>query len=512
MGTETVGSNLRSSLPKAENVTHHIRQPINEVKDPYAVVNDPTDDVIEMNKRWEMTRALMGGTETMRAAAEKFLPREPAESAKAYDFRLIRSVLFNAYGTTVKVSTGRPFSRPIVFNGFNAQLESFNENIDLQGSNIDVFTRAVFEGALAHGHAFILIDHPKRPDLHGTQEDAPSLEQERDMNLRPYWKYVSAYDVIGWRSALVNGVEIPTQVRIRETASQDSGLFGVVKTERVRVLEPGTFTLYEKNPNSGVWGVIDAGVSLDAFEKPLTFIPIVFVSIGTDYGFFKTKPKLLDLAYMNIEHWQSSSDQRNILHVARVPILFGSGFHDDDDLEIGASRWIKGPEGSSLSYIEHSGSSIDAGRVDLETIENRMRVMGAEILVRGRAQVTATEKVLNTDEETSDLQNSVIRFTDALSQAYTITARWMGLEDDTVGDISIYHDFGISANAYQEAQILLQMRLSKQITQEAFLQEMKRRGLLGEDIDIMDEIVLTANELPQEFESGGKPEEGAQNE
>jgi hypothetical protein len=30
---------------------------------------------------------------------------------------------------------------------------------------------------------------------------------------------------------------------------------------------------------------------------------------------------LRDLAYLNVKHWQSQSDQDTILHVARVPIL-----------------------------------------------------------------------------------------------------------------------------------------------------------------------------------------------
>jgi len=34
----------------------------------------------------------------------------------------------------------------------------------------------------------------------------------------------------------------------------------------------------------------------------------------------QAKPPLLDLAWLNVEHWQSASDQSNILHVARVPI------------------------------------------------------------------------------------------------------------------------------------------------------------------------------------------------
>jgi hypothetical protein len=36
-------------------------------------------------------------------------------------------------------------------------------------------------------------------------------------------------------------------------------------------------------------------------------------------------PPLLNLALLNIKHWQSQSEQDNILHVARVPLLVAYG-------------------------------------------------------------------------------------------------------------------------------------------------------------------------------------------
>jgi hypothetical protein len=39
---------------------------------------------------------------------------------------------------------------------------------------------------------------------------------------------------------------------------------------------------------------------------------------------------LRDLAYLNVKHWQSQSDQDTILHVARVPILALIGGDETD--------------------------------------------------------------------------------------------------------------------------------------------------------------------------------------
>ena len=497
---ETFGNNLRTQLPKAQDVTNDIVKPvIDGGADPFLTVNQPTKAFEELNKVWNKTRSLMGGTEAMRDQEEKYLPREPAETRKSYENRLARSVLFNAYRETIETSTGRPFSKPIQFENFGSRFLELNENIDLQGNNIDVFARNWFKTALAHSNAYVIIDYPKRPDIEGRADEPPSLEDERVLGLRPYWRIVEPYRVIGWRAVIVGGVVIPIQIRIREKADVFVGLFDTIEVERVRVLEPGSFQLYQKDPTSGRWGLEDSGVFLDAQGKQLDFIPIVNFVIGEEIGFMQARPKFEDLADLNILHWQSQSDQQNILHVARVPILFGSGFHDEDDIEIGSSRWIKGPEGSDLKYVEHSGAAIEAGRQSIEDLENQMRIMGAEILVRDPAKVTATQKVLDTDEALSDLENGVVRFEDAMAQAYDLTNRWLGDSPDAVGEIDIFKDFGISAQAFEETQILLQTRLAKQITQETFLMELKRRGLIGDDVDVPVEVQLTANEISDDM-------------
>jgi len=482
--------NLPSQLAKGKDVTGHIRAPAldNQGNDS---VDMPSTQYRVLNERWKMTNALIEGTGAMRTEAEKFLPAEPAESKDAYDIRLARSVLFAAYKKTCTTSTGRPFSRPITFEGYSAKLLDLNKNIDLQGNSIDVFARHVFFDGLAHGHAFVFVDHTARP------VDAPTLEDERVNDLRPFWRKIRASDIIGWQSESRGGKEYPIQVRIREEEAVPDGDYGEKVRHRVRVLKLGGFELFEQN-DKGAWARIDDGQFLKADGTVLDKIPLVPFYSTLPTALYVTTPTLLDLAYMNVLHWQSQSDQENIVHVARVPILFGSGFYDGDTIQIGSSRWIKGPSDSKLAYVEHSGAAIQAGRDALTDLENRMRIMGAEILVRDPARVTATQKVIDSDEATSELQDMVTRYQDFLQQCYTITAEWLGEDEASVGTATIYKDFGLSAASFQEATTLLQSRLAKQITQETYLQEIKRRGLLGDDVDVEIEVQLTEAEGPDE--------------
>ena len=74
-------------------------------------VGSPSAEYLDMAVRWELPEDLMGGTLTMRAAGEKWLPRETNEKWENYLTRLDRAVLFNGYGNAVHRCVGKPFSR-----------------------------------------------------------------------------------------------------------------------------------------------------------------------------------------------------------------------------------------------------------------------------------------------------------------------------------------------------------------------------------------------------------------
>lgn len=65
-------------------------------------VNDKSAAVTAMEEDWDKVDALIGGTKTMRAAGERWLPKFPGESQKSWDYRVKTSTLYNAMGRTVK--------------------------------------------------------------------------------------------------------------------------------------------------------------------------------------------------------------------------------------------------------------------------------------------------------------------------------------------------------------------------------------------------------------------------
>ena len=207
-------------------------------------------------------------------------------------------------------------------------------------------------------------------------------------------------------------------------------------------------------------------------------VPLVTLHAGRT-GPMTATPPLLDLAWLNLAHWQSSADQRHILHVARVPILFGRDLRvGEGGLEIGPNRMVLGEGGGAdLRFVEHSGAAINAGRQDLIDLEERMARMGAELLAPRHGQMTATERALEADRHDSALQAMVRDLEGALVQTLGLMADWAGLPRAGIA-VDVFDDFGEGAGARADLTTLLALDQRGAIDRGTLTAELRRRGVL----------------------------------
>lgn len=422
-------------------------------------------------------RALMGGTTAMRAATTTYLPKFTKESHPAYDVRLKASWLFNGYRKTVKDMTGRVFSKPVEIAEGPDRLKEWADNIDMQGRDLSTFARQVFEDGLAGpGINYIMVDAPMRE---GTVTQAAAIEQ----NLRPYMVHLRVEDVLGWRAEVVANVTTLTQIRIAEKITTVDPLdeFKDATVDQIRVLDrlpSGVQTrLYRKAAKEQKWAETGPA-TLNTAIKEITVVP--FYANRT--GFFTGEPMLDDLADVNIAHWQSQSDQRNILHYARVPILFLAGVDDKAAVTIGANEAVKAADANAkMQWIEHSGKAIEAGRTDLKDLEFQMETFGLQLLTARTNAQSATGEALDANKETSQLSMTADALQDALEQALEWMCVYGGMNPDVT--VSVNKDFGVSFMTAQEVGALLQGVKEGTISRETALKEMIRRGFLRSDLD-----------------------------
>jgi hypothetical protein len=180
---------------------------------------------------------------------------------------------------------------------------------------------------------------------------------------------------------------------------------------RVRIIEAGQWTTYILNESQ--YDIENQG------QFDLDYVPVINIYAKKEAPFV-AYPPLEDLAWLNLRHWQSSSDQNNILHVVRVPLMFGRGFQEGEleGLEIGANRAVTTTnENADMKYIEHTGNAINAGRMDLKDLEIRMGQMGADILIQGSvSRQTAAARKIDQAESMSIFQVILRNLENALNK------------------------------------------------------------------------------------------------
>lgn len=437
---------------------------------------------------WSMIDALKGGTRWMRLAAQAYLPKFPQEETDAYKARLASSFLYNGLAYTIDSMSGLPFSEPLKLNDdIPANIRDMTEDVDLEGRNLHVFAHDVFDAGLSYGLSYILVDYP-------TTDGAQTQADLQGMNARPFMVHIRPQQVLGWTASRINGVMQLTEVRIWEILEEQNGLLSSLPVTRVKVWRPDEWEVWEPDvtPNGKqkpTWSMTGSGVN------SLGKIPLVpFYAKRT--GFMVARPPMLDIAHLNVEHWQSSSDQRNILHTARVPILAIIGGEDGKDLAIGAASAVRLPQGSDMKYVETAGHAIAAGRQDLLDIEDRMRSLGAKMLQEGvkSGRMTATDASIANQKEQSILGNMAQNLEDAIDQALQLMADW--IKEPTGGSVTVYQDFGVNEVVGTTEQTLTTATTAGLLSQRTWYGEMQRRGTLSPDVSYADEQERIAQQPP----------------
>lgn len=469
-------------------------------------VDKKSKEVMEGHAALEMVKALLGGTASMRAAGDSLLPRWPSEEAGDYKKRLEASTLYPAYSYTVNTLSAKPFSQELALNDdVPERIKGFAEDIDMQGRNLHAFAADEFRRALGYGFAGILVEYPD-PKKVGAQETATGVrtqQQEAEAGLRPYWASVEYEDILGWKTAVVSGNVVLTQLRFTEEVEEDApDPFEVKCQKQVRVLEPGRWAVYRKDKDKGHWNLFEDGTTtIDV----VPFAPVY----GERYGFMQAKAPLLALAFLNVKHWQQQSDQDNLMHVARVPILALTGYEEDEkkkfQLVVGSSAAVKLPAGAELKYVEHTGEAINAGKQQLDDLKEEMRQSGASMLVLQPGEITATQVEHEAAPARCALERMVLMFEDSINLALSYTAMYIN-EANGGGTAKVFNDFGAATLAEASAELLLKSRVAGEISGETYFEELKRRGIVAPEKEYEEEQRRIQDEGPVEGgPSGNQP-------
>ena len=335
---------------------------------------------------------------------------------------------------------------------------------DLEGNNLTNFIYNISRLCIRYGHVGVLVDAPAEGG-------------------RPYWIPYTPRDIIGWRTEINNGLRKLTQLRLTERVVKPKGLYGEETVEQIRVLEPGTFQLFQRN-NKGDFKKVNEGTT------SLDFIPFS-VAYSNKVGIFESRPPLEDIAELNIKSYQIQSDYDNQLHISAVPMLAFFGFPAAaEEVSAGPSEALSLPEGSSASYIEPNGNSFNAQRERIDKLEYQINELGlAAILGQKMSAETATSKRIDRSQGDSTMMVLSQQIQDLIDNCLKFHAAFE--KQSVAGTSFVNRDFVDSSLEPAQVDALLKIYAQGIIDQEELLKKLIEGEVLSDSINIEEMLSKT---------------------
>ena len=448
-----------------------------------------TRAVLDMVKAWEIMKAVTNGTEYLRENSQAFLPLEPREDHEAYLSRVNRAVFSPYTQRLIRAATGLIMRKPITLVGDPYWTDIFAKDVDGCGSDLDEYARRVLICSLTYGQSHILVDYP-------APTGALSLAEERAQNRRPYWIEVDPMNIYGWRlDREVNYGRI-VQVRIAEKAVVATGEFGERVFDQVRVIEPGKYRIYRKSePKKDLINVEDNSYAgnfdltenekdyelVESGDYSLGEVPLVSVYAGkTDT--LTSKPPLLDIAYLNLAHFQRQADLIHSLHVASQPMLVMEGWDDQTkDMNISVNYAMATQPGNKIYYVEPAASAFEAQTAEIQELQLQMATLGISTLSQQKfVAESADARRLDRVDTNSMLSMVSLELEQKLQKSFNLSAQYLGIEPP---EVSISRDFDIDRLIGQDITALTSLFDQKVIDREEF-----------REILVQGEVLPTASE------------------
>lgn len=514
-------------------------------------------DNLAMLDYWDQVDAIIRGSKAIRDAGEKYLPKFPDEPKDDYEWRLQMTKFTNVFRdiceglasrpfeTAIRVDMrskddGKPVDKPVKVDppepevdpvtglpkpvdkppaapakpkeeALPEQIAKFIEDVDGNYNSITEIGASLFFQALVDAVTWIFVDYPDAPN-EANPDGTPklrSVEDEKAMNLRPFWTHVLGRNVLEARSALIDGNEVLNYVRVLETQGTDTFVRVMYRDflgARWELWKQDKKGVSKSGSTETKWDLVDQGVF------SIGLIPMVPFVIGrrrgrTQYYF----PAMRDAADLQIELYWQESGLKFIKTLAAFPMLAGNGVKPRMaadgktvvPLRIKPMAALYAPpdgQGTSGSWslLEPSATSLTFLQSDVEKTINQLRELGRNPLTAQSGNLTVVTTMVAAKKGNSAVQMWAVGEENALDIALYYTALWFGIEETTADRIQshMFTDFDIDGEGGEALTALKGMRDAGDLSQRTYWKEMQRRDVLSGDFDADAEEAMLLDEGP----------------
>lgn len=442
----------------------------------------------------ELMRDIEAGLDTreMKSKYIKAFSKEPQDN---YNKRVDDSIFYNITNRMIKINYNRPFGKPAQITSTDDFLASLQEDFDGFGNSLTDFGKKFFKRSLYDSQAHVFVDLPVNLDENGKSVFNPDVTPNA---------FVLDNDRILGARVNSNGEVVHLRFATEEESPHFENPFDVqmIKTIYVfdKIGDEVYYNVFRQISDDAFEADFDYDIESRTFSTqvhPLGYIPLIsFYPEDTENAFY---PDIIfkDLANKNIEYFRSSSDQTNILHVARVPILFLKGMPENHSgISIGASAALvadEAAENADAKYVEVNGNSINAGRQNMNDIITQMESLGLELMTK-KSNVTATASSIDNAQNLSLLTAFAMKLQDRLIDVVKVFMDFKKVSgyNFTSEDFTLQIDTKFSVVVeQQELQFMQFLRSSGDISGKTITDYAKRLGYLPSNYDYQDDMENT---------------------
>jgi hypothetical protein len=461
----------------------------------------------------------------MRRKGAKYLPQFPVESEDFYEWRRNTAVLTNFYKHMADQMVGKIFQKAVEVK--TPIPPEILHDIDRQGSSIHTMARQLAFDIVTKGISHVFVDFPKL-------NNSVTAKEVREKNIRPFWVRICPDNLFAANTTKVNDEDELSQVRWNEIGTDVLGFeerqFVRIRTiiEKYQLDGNGALILdqYGRPIKNGyewqVWeqnsgrlfpvkvekAVATSGgyVLTERGDFGLNKIPLV-TAYADRNGFFTSTLPLEDVAWLNILHWQASSDLNNIIRLSQAPLFFMKGFQDRPEAK--GANMVYFAEGSGdeiqhadMKYVEPTGKGIESGEIFLNRIVKEAQMIGVRMFERSRSVETATGETLEKIEDASPLQLIALSLESQLKRALDYTCEWLDLPKEN--EVKVNKDFAFTGDEGKAADHAALAFANGAITRKTYLEHLKEYGILKQSVNPDQEAELAEKEFQKRLEDKTK--------
>jgi hypothetical protein len=465
---------------------------------------------------WVRARDVIAGEDAIKAAGERYLPRLVDQDDDEYNGYKGRACFFNATSRTADGYLGLIFRReptvklPDHTAGVGGALRCFSEDVDLMGTNLSTYCKAVVREVLITGRAGTLID----------------WENEEG---NAYVVRYAAEDILNWHTSRVNGRTVLTYLALSESVDlpDDSGTEEQIRILRLEGGENGTQPVYvvevwrkvEVQPAPRLfarglfnrsaaktvqWEMVDRRIPL-RLGKPLPLIPFVFHGPRHSLPAVDDLP-LKDIIFCNLDHYRLDADYKHGLHWTALPTPWVSGFKVEKGktLKLGSSSaWVTDQLGATAGFLEFKGAGLSSFVEALEHDERNLAVLGSRMLEATKRVGETVEAIeMRQSGENSVLQTLAISVSDSLSQVLRWVYWWNSTEatpeavSEDIVLLSLNTDFAPKGMSAMELQATVQAWQAGAISRETMFDVFRKGEVLPAGRSDEEEVSLIGKRAP----------------